>query len=214
MPYGRMLGKPDSKQILVVVFNPQWWRVNSPQVKRGLFNFIGQASHFLSGTATSEEIDNVKETLQQIGNNQAKLAHDITRFKSVLNHTYEEIEITRKQLNSSTTTFELYVAVMDKNLRGIAEQVYRWTHCQDIEILISHLEDMTCNFLASHNHWINRKENVEAGQLNEHILPPGVLKTILATEAPPLSTAVEPLQWYCENTFIKLYGRISPWCIR
>ena len=117
----------------------QWWRVNSPRVKRGLFNFIEQASHFLFGTATSEEIDNVKDTLQQIGNNQAKLAHDITRFASVLNHTYEEIEITRKQLNSLTTKFELYVFAMDKNLRGNAEQVNRWTLRQDIEILISHV---------------------------------------------------------------------------
>ena len=71
-------------------------------------------------TTRNQGIDNVKETLQQIGNNQAK-------FASVLNHTYDEIEITRKQLNSLTTKFELYVSVMDKNLRGIAEQVYRWT---------------------------------------------------------------------------------------
>ena len=92
---------------------------------------------------------------------------------------------------------------MDKNLRGIAEQVNIWTLRQDIKILISHLEDMTRNFLASHDHWIHRKENVEAGQLTEHILPPDVLKTILATAAPPLSTAVEPLQWYYENTFIQ-----------
>ena len=53
--------------------------------------------------------------------------------------------------------------------------------------------------MTAHDYWLHRKENLEAGQLTESLLPTEVLRSVLETAAPTLTTIVEPVQWYYEN---------------
>ena len=75
----------------------------------------------------------------------------------------------------------------------------RLTVHQDIEVTLGHLEEIGSDFLTAHDYWLHRKVNLEAGQFTESSLPTEVLRSVLETAAPTLTTIVEPVQWYYEN---------------
>ena len=81
----------------------RWWQgdndIDSLQrQKRRLFDFIGKISHFLFGTATAKEVNDVKDTLRELGTNQGRIRHDMVRFASVVNNTFDEMNKTRQML--------------------------------------------------------------------------------------------------------------------
>ena len=82
----------------------RWWKdaSNSTRKRRGLFDFVGNASHFLFGTATSDEVARVQATLRQLGRNQGRIQHDVLNFASVIDHTFNEINKTRQMMREIT----------------------------------------------------------------------------------------------------------------
>ena len=186
----------------------RWWQgdndIDSLQrQKRGLFDFIGKASHFLFGTATSKEVNDVKDTLRELGTNQGRIRHDMVRFASVVNHTFDEMNKTRQMLKD----------VNDFAIKGLTytntalHLLQRWTNAFNVrhqwDSIMDQLESLTDYFLDNHQAWKTRRGNVEIGRLTESILPPDVLLNMLNLNLPVSSEIISPYEWYYQNTIVK-----------
>ena len=71
---------------------------SSRRFKRGLFDFIGQISKSLFGTATSDDVNDLKRHMQTLNNDNIKLAramaseaHQLTSFMSSANDRFNNI---------------------------------------------------------------------------------------------------------------------------
>ena len=82
---------------------------------------------------------------------------------------------------------------VNSRLRGLKLRSEMLVKRSEMEILISRLEDITRQFVRSHEAWLHRKENLEAGRLTENLLPPSVLESILTSERQQ-GQPIRPLQ--------------------
>lgn len=82
--------------------NPRrWWLPPNQQLRtrRGLVNAVGHALNFLFGTATEEEVADVHHLVNQLQVKQERIVTLLSQFSTVINHTYDEIQTNRDQLN-------------------------------------------------------------------------------------------------------------------
>ncbi len=186
----------------------RWWRTmskmsSSTQTRRGLFNAFGHAFSFLFGTATESEIRDIQKVVSSLASNQSRIMHSISQFTTIVNHTYDEIQINRNQLNLITSTLHRMRTSWNDALSSLARQLQLQTIRMDIEQILTQLEAAAQRFVRSHEAWLHRKENLEAGRLTENILPPPVLKSILNAAAQPADARrITPIQWYYEHIAI------------
>ncbi|XP_069132410.1 uncharacterized protein [Argopecten irradians] len=83
--------------------------LSSRRSKCGLFDFIGQISKSLFGTATSNDVENLKRHMQVLNNNNVKLAkamaqeaHQLTSFMSTVNDRLDNV-VKAVQINHDQT---------------------------------------------------------------------------------------------------------------
>ena len=124
---------------------------------------------------------------------------DLNRCVTVVNHNTAVISKLKNYLVFIQREFLRYTAFYDQKLRVLEQFVNRLTVRQDIEVTLGHLEEIGSDFLTAQDYWLHRKDNLEAGQLTEILLPTEVLRSVLETAAPTLTTIVEPVQWYYDN---------------
>lgn len=177
----------------------QWW---ASAKTRGLINVVGGALHYLFGTATDDDIKDVKKMLNQLQRNQGRLVNQVYQFTTILNHTYDEIQATHTQLNRITENLRHFTHRLNVYLKNVVSQIRNLNLKVDMEFMISQLEAISHRYVRSHEAFIHRKENLETGLLTEHLLPPSVLTTILTTSKGLPGQLIEPLQWYYEHSSI------------
>ena len=171
------------KQRLDVLYQHcRWWRsdpnhetLDGRRQKRGLLNIIGKAANFLFGTATSVQIKDIHNSLREIGSNQQKIVSDLNRCVTVVNHNTAVISKLKNYLVFLQREFLRYTAFYDQKLRVLEKFGNRLTVRQDIEVTLGNLEEIGSEFLTAHDYWLYRKDNLEAGQLTESLLPTEVL---------------------------------------
>jgi len=54
--------------------------------------------HYLFGTATDDQVKGLQETVQQLADSQQRILTQFDQFTSILNHTYDEIQMNRQQI--------------------------------------------------------------------------------------------------------------------
>ncbi len=74
-----------------------------PRVRRGLINVIGHGLKELFGPATESDVsDNMKQMVRELADQQGRIVSHLDKFTTIINHTYDEIQINREHLNLLT----------------------------------------------------------------------------------------------------------------
>ncbi len=189
----------------------RWWRTmrnNRNQegpdlrVRRGLVDAVGHAFKFLFGSATDDEVQDIKRVVGLLAQKQDRMLSLMSEFTTVINHTYDEIQTNRNQLNSVRTTLYNLSRRLDSDLSSIVKRIRIQERRTNIEFLLNELDKITQRFVHAHEAFLHRKENLEAGRLTENILPPSVLYDILTSAGQEMAQMIQPIQWYYENTAI------------
>ena len=180
--------------------NPRrWWLRGRTRQRRGVIDGVGDALHYLFGTATDDEVADIHQAVEKLAQNQGRLIHQFSDFTTIVNHTYDEIQASRDQLDLLSIALYNLSAVVDDRVRSLMECVYQQEARANIEEVLYQLERLGDRYVQAHEAWLHRKENLEAGRLTENILPPLVLQDILDSAAGHASQPVTPLQWYYEH---------------
>ena len=158
----------------------RWWRrQQTSRKRRGLINAVGSVMNYLFGVATSDQIDDFRDTIRDLSENQKRIVNQLDRFTSVLNHTYDEIQVNRNQINLLTQKLRQLSEVVHHGLSHILQQVKLLSIRVNFEVLISQLEDISHRYVRSHEAWLHRRESLELGKLSENLLPPTVRYCLL-----------------------------------
>ena len=185
-----------------VVSTPvSWW--NPKRRRRGVINGIGHAMNFLFGTATEDELRDVKDILNEIQKEQGAITQWIDQFTVVINHTYTEIQTNRNHLNKLAAEIEGIATELNSGLAGLLRQIRIVRGRQAISEMITQISMLAEQYARDCELWQQRKTHLEAGRLTESLLPPTTLHSILSTSNPHPGRIIEPLQWYYEHTYIQ-----------
>ena len=195
------------KWIRRTVKNPEpWWRTaqfptqDNHRTRRGLFDAVGHLSKFLFGTATDAEVRDLKRAVRTLQDNQGRMITMLDEFTTVVNHTYDEIQANRNQLNRMASNMHSLTTRLNSELSLLHQRLRVLRRRLDIELLLQQLEVITRTYVRSHEAFLHRKENLETGRLTENILPPEILQAILDSSDDSHARGVTPLQWYYEHT--------------
>ena len=182
--------------------NPRrWWLRGRTRQRRGVIDGVGDALHYLFGTATDDVVADIHQAVEKLAQNQGRLIHQFSDFTTIVNHTYDEIQANRDQLDLLSIALYNLSAVVDDRVRSLMERVYQQEARANIEEVLYQLERLGDRYVQAHEAWLHRKENLEAGRLTENILPPLVLQDILDSAAGHASQPVTPLQCMVLWTF-------------
>ena len=181
----------------------RWWRrQDGARRRRGLIDGIGSALNYLFGVATDDQIGQIQETIRDMSENQKRIVNYIDQFTSVLNHTYDEIQANRNQINVLNQKLRDLASVMRSDMSTLQTNLDWLSTRITFETIISQLEDVSHRYVRSYEAWLHRKENLEAGRLTENLLPPTVLQEILSETEDEQAFLIQPLQWYYEHFMI------------
>jgi len=190
------------------VDNPErWWRndqfpARTQRNRRGLINAAGHVFKFLFGTATEDEVEDIKRVVREFERRQGRMLTMMGEFTTIVNHTYDEIQTNRDQLNLLAQTVRSLTGRLTSELSFLHQRLKMLRRRVDIEFVLQELEGIVHYYVRSHEAFLHRKENLEAGRLTENILPPEILLSILDNPEDGRAHVVSPLQWYYENTAI------------
>ena len=169
--------------------------------RRGLIDAIGHGLHFLFGTATDDDVEDIQKLVENLAANQSRIFNQMAQFTTIINHTYDKIQANRDRINLITKRMTSALQDIDGQLRGLELKSHTLEKKFEFEVLVSCLEDVAHRFVRSHEAWLHRKENLEAGRLTENLLPPTILESILTSEQQPREP-IHPIQWYYEHTTV------------
>ncbi|XP_069116722.1 LOW QUALITY PROTEIN: uncharacterized protein [Argopecten irradians] len=182
--------------------------LSSGRSKRGLLDFIGQISKSLFGTATSDDVEDLKRHMQVLNNNNVKLAkamasqsHQLTSFISVVNERLDNIvEAVKSNHDQTVTLSEQFTASLD----GIEHELVlldnlMLTQINATSTLDKHLEHAK---LAIHD--------LAKGKLSPFLLSPKIMKSTLKQVQNIMSSKYkgfsiihnEPLYYYHYANFV------------
>ena len=191
------------------VKNPRhWWRTHQPPVhihrrqRRALVDMVGHTFKFLFGTATEDEVEDIKRLVHTLADDQGHVMTLMDEFTTVVNHTYDEIHASHNRLNAITMSIRSLTNRLRSELSFLHQRLHIQERRMDIELMLQELESITHNYVRSHEAFLHRKENLEAGRLTENILSPEILQSILDSPGDGNVCIISPLQWYYENTAI------------
>lgn len=181
----------------------RWWRRQpSLRKRRGLINVVGSAMNYLFGVATGEQVEDLHETIVSLTDNQQRIVNQLDRFTSILNHTYDEIQANRDQINALSEKLQKLAESVHQTFGRLYEQIQLLSSRVNFEVLISQFEVISHRYVRSHEAWLSRKENLELGKLTESLLPPQVLLEILSSAHSDQAYVINPIEWYYEHVVV------------
>lgn len=133
---------------------------------------------------------------------QSRIVTQLAQFTTIVNHTYDEVQANRDQINLISGGILNLTQYIDGHLSQIGQQFQYISQRIDVEVLLTQIEAIGNRYVRAHEAWLHRKENLEAGRLTENILPPSVLTSILSTDDDQLYRMITPIQWYYEHVTI------------
>jgi ABC-type transporter Mla subunit MlaD len=83
--------------------------------------------HFLFGTATEDEVEDVREVVRDLASNQGRLIHQLNHFTTIINHTFDEIQANRNRINTITRQLNTMVRDINDKLQNLAACLHRLT---------------------------------------------------------------------------------------
>ena len=110
--------------------NPrQWWRTDQSPLhisrpKRGLVDAVGHAFKFLFGTATDDEIKDIQRAVDALAESQWRMVTLMNEFTTVVNHTYDEVQANRNQINRLTTSIQSLTGRLNSEFSFLHQCLY------------------------------------------------------------------------------------------
>ena len=172
--------------------------------KRGLFDFIGKASKSLFGTATTEDVENVKNVLRAMQHTMTTSIHRVNELLIVVNHTNNDIQLNRNRINLVNRQVQKMSIVLERLAKfqsTINDKLLKLKRHIIIERIVSQLEREVFNLHQLEETYLLRKQHLESDRLTEEILPLSKLREVIGTTVKD-TELISPNEWYYENSVI------------
>lgn len=166
--------------------------------KRGLFDFLGDISNKLFGTARQAEVDEIRQMILHTRSQQIDVVHFVDSLATVVNKTYAEVNANRLQINHVERAFTALETKLDRVMRlqllarKDMEEVYTVLH---LEQVCTALEAFQRHYYRVYDRYLRQRASLEIGRLTEELLPPTLLGAILSQGVEQKYHAVD-LTWY------------------
>ena len=170
--------------------------------KRGFFNFIGSASKTLFGTATNEDVENIRKILRNMQHTGATTTHRVNELLLVVNHSNTDIQLNRDRLNlvnKQVTKMSAKMEDISRRQNQLDNENLKLKRHLMLDRSLGQLEREVHEIHQDEDSYQTKKEHLENDKLTEEILPPAQLQSILATTLTEGMKIVTPLEWYYEN---------------
>ena len=171
------------------------------RIKRGLFNFVGEIGATLFGTATEDQVEELKRQIVKAQRTNRRIVHTTYELISVVNQTRAEVTLNRQHLIAvEKFAKELYNELMSfrKGITGLVGSLVALEQSSQIDQILSALESVHNLWLRKADRYRRQRASLELGQLTEEIVPPKELLLIL--EASQGVGLFSPgLAWYYQH---------------
>ncbi|XP_069107346.1 uncharacterized protein, partial [Argopecten irradians] len=151
--------------------------MDGKRLRRGLFDFIGEISKSLFGTATSTDLANLKKHMQVLNNNNVKLAkamareaHELTSFMSTVNDRFDNIVTAVKQNHDQTVTLSQQIT---HTLDGLQHELIV------LEDMMLHQVNASAMLDKQLEHFKLAIHELAKGKLSLFIISPKIIKATL-----------------------------------
>ena len=152
------------------------------RIKRGLFNFVGEIGATLFGTATEDQVAELKRQIVKAQRTNRRIVHTTYELISVVNQTRAEVTLNRQHLIAvEKFAKELYNEIISfrKGITGLVGSLVALEQSYQIDQILSALESVHNLWLREADRYRHQRASLELGQLTEEIVPPKELLLIL-----------------------------------
>ena len=171
----------------------------SLRTRRGFFNFVGDISHTLFGTATDSSVEAIKKIVSKTLVKQGQVVHQVNDLMSIVNHTYDEIQANRDRLNDLTGFVNKTVTSLNEWIRvseNKEDKLNRFEFTFNVEKTLQLMERGYQEYRTLHHRYMIQRSSLEDGRLNEFLLTQEQLVNVLRQETKQGVVPIKPLQWY------------------
>ena len=152
------------------------------RIKRGLFNFVSEIGATLFGTATEDQVAQLKHYITKAQRTNRRIVHATNELISVGNETSAEVSLNRQHLVAvEQFAKELYAELVTyrRVLDGCVGSLIALEKSTQIDRILSALESVHNLWLRESDRYQRQRASLELGQLTGEILPPNELLLIL-----------------------------------
>ena len=96
----------------------------------------------------------------------------MVEYTTVINHTYDEIQANRRQLNIIDREVSTVTATIAGSIDDLKRELALHRHRIDVDILVSELDH---RYTRAHGGLLRRKESLEEDRLTKSLLSPSLL---------------------------------------
>ena len=170
--------------------------------RRAVFDFIGELSKIIFGTATEAEVADVNRILNIISNKEQDLVHNAEELWTMVNGTREYVQQNRIMFFSlAKHTSQLrellnWTVEHDRQLT-VHLRSLRFTH--EIDRAIEHLEFTEDHFSLHWNNYLLKLTAASEGRLTRRLVPFSVLEKVRARMTAQ-GYDVLPVDWFYDNS--------------
>lgn len=182
------------------------------RIKRGLFDFIGDVSNKLFGTATQSELNEIRKMIVHSRSQQQDIVHFVNTLSTVVNKTYTEVSANRIQINQVQRALSVLEEKLDRVMKlqllsqKNFDEVYTVLH---LEQVCTALEAFQRHYYRMYDRYLRQRASLEIGRLTEELLPPKALTEILSQGVEQKYHAVD-LTWYYQHVEVRpVWGDIE-----
>ena len=167
--------------------------------KRGLFDGVGKASQWLFGTATQQEVDDIRKEMQDVSLSNRHVSHKTDKLVTIVNQTRIEAAETRDKLNELGADYN--------SLKNQTESQWRrsnaYDHARAIGNMVQALVSLDEALYREVRALDSMREGLRAGRLAEEVFPPSLFQEAFQ-EARSHGLRPMVLEWYYEHTSVQL----------
>ena len=152
-------------------------------VRKSLLPFLGDALSWLTGAATTKNINSIKKRVNQLITTQTAQQATIVHIVSILNVTRYAAQVNRQHINIVMDAFDKVVQDVN-NLYNITTSLYTslsyYQLILDIRSVLANLWDLLSYIRTVSMHTMDYIDDATTRTLSPHILPIADLKQILS----------------------------------
>ena len=150
---------------------------------RGLIDIVGTISNKLFGTATEDEVFEIRSRIERVAKQNKRVVNVVKDLVTIINQTHEQSKEGRQHIQS----LESYVSKYAIEIRKLQEKTEKQRNRYDILETCIKTDRALALIEATHNAWLRQQDRyhrqrtaLELSYLTEDILPVQNLKRIIA----------------------------------
>ena len=154
-----------------------------PRHERSLLGFGGDILHFLFGVSTESSMNDVRQAINDLSDNQQKFKHIINQSLTLVSNTHESVKENRERINgviSSLKQLHDQVANNINNTEGVTQSIITFlTYYPQLSTVAGDLQEL---LLESLRHIDNLRAQIDmlaAGKLTPSVIGPIHLRQVL-----------------------------------